>query len=129
MKIERCRNRRGDSFGRRELFGWIDNSHPDERTANTLLNVLLPDEFFFDLIWALKDCEVVRRPDSGIGGVKPQMGRNVVPAESQRMVPKPSSFTGAKQNGKFTTSRVVSIAGWSFLSAGTQHWSGHGSSL
>src|SRR4029077_13023164 len=70
MKIERGRNRRSDSFGRRELFGWIDDSHPDERTANTLLNVLLPDEFFFDLIWALKGCEIVWRPDWGPGGVK-----------------------------------------------------------
>ena len=71
MKIERGRNRRGDSLGRRELFGWIDDSHSDKRTANTLLNVFLPDQFFFDLIWALKGCEVVRRPDCGTGGFKP----------------------------------------------------------
>src|SRR4029077_19071907 len=73
MKIERGRNRRGDSFGRRELFGWIDDSHPDKRAANTLLNVLLPDQFFFDLIWALKCGEVVRRPDCGTGGFKSYM--------------------------------------------------------
>src|SRR4029077_20927417 len=111
MKIERSRNRRGDSFGRRELFGWINDSHPDERTANTLLNVLLPDEFFFDPIWALKGREVVRRPDCGTTGLEPQMIRSIARSESQRLIPKPSSFTGVQQKGKFTAGRVVSIAG------------------
>ena len=45
------------------------------------------------------------------------------------MVPQPSSFTGAQQNGKFAASRVVSIAGWCLLRAGAQQWSGHGSGL
>src|SRR5437667_7929673 len=53
----------------------------------------------------------------------------VVRCESQRMVPEPSPFTGAQQNGKFTAGRVVSIAGRCFLSAGAQQWSGHGSDL
>jgi hypothetical protein len=70
MKIEGSCNWRGDSPARRELVGWIDDSHANERTANTLLNVLLPDQFFFHLIRALKGSEVVRRPDSGTGGLK-----------------------------------------------------------
>src|ERR1044071_1703406 len=107
MKIEGCRNRRGDSFGRRELFGWIDNSHPDERTANTLLNVLLPDEFFFDLIWALKGCEVIRRPNCITGRFKQKAVARVVACERQRLVPQAATFAGAQQNGKLTARRVV----------------------
>src|SRR4030095_16017241 len=53
----------------------------------------------------------------------------VVPGQRQRMVPQSSSFIRAKQNGKFTAGRVVSIAGWCLLSAGAQQWSGHGSSM
>src|SRR4030095_1233802 len=73
VKIERGRNRRGDSFGRRELVGWIDDSHPDTPSANTCLNVLLPDEFFFDLLFQLKGGEVVRRPYCVTGGLEAQM--------------------------------------------------------
>jgi hypothetical protein len=71
MKIERSCDRCSDSLRRHELFGWIDDSHSDQRTANTLLDVFLPDEFFFDLIWALKGSEVVRRPNSIAGRFKP----------------------------------------------------------
>ena len=71
MKIERCCDRCSDSLGRHELFGWIDDSHADERATNTLLNDFLPDQFFFYLIRALKRCEVVRRPDCGTGLFKP----------------------------------------------------------
>src|SRR6478672_9146091 len=53
----------------------------------------------------------------------------VVPGESDRMVPQPSSFTGTQQQGKFAAGRVVSIAGWCLLSPGAQQWSGHGSGL
>jgi hypothetical protein len=45
------------------------------------------------------------------------------------MVPQLPSFTVAEQNGKFTASRIVSIAGWCLLSAGAQQWSGHCSGL
>ena len=45
------------------------------------------------------------------------------------MVPQPSSFAGAKQNGKFAAGRVVSITRWCFLSPGAQQRSGHGSDL
>src|SRR5436189_4538752 len=51
----------------------------------------------------------------------------VARGEGQRTVPQSSSFTRVKQNGKFTAGRVVSIEGWSFLTAGAQQWNGHGS--
>ena len=53
----------------------------------------------------------------------------VARGKRQRMVPQPSSFTGAQQNSEFTARRVISIAGWRLLSAGAQQWSGHGSDL
>src|SRR4029077_9803634 len=53
----------------------------------------------------------------------------VVPGQGQRMVPQPSSFTRAKQNGKFTAGHVVCIAGWCLLGADAQQWSSHGSDL
>src|SRR5436190_15728006 len=53
----------------------------------------------------------------------------VARGEGQRTVPQSSSFTRVKQNGKFTAGRVVSIEGWSFLSAVAQQWSGHGRGL
>src|SRR4029450_6077926 len=57
------------------------------------------------------------------------MIRLVVCGKSQRMVPQPPSFTGAKKNGKFTAGCVVSIDGWCLLSTGAQQWSRHGSDL
>src|SRR6266576_5243399 len=53
----------------------------------------------------------------------------VARSEGQPTVPQLSSFTRVKQNSKFTAGRVVSIERWSFLSAGAQQWSGHGSGL
>src|SRR5438093_6137038 len=70
VKIERGRNRSSDSPGRRELFGWIEDSNADKRTANTLLNVFLLDQFLFDLLFELKRSEVVWRPDRVTGGFK-----------------------------------------------------------
>src|SRR4029450_7325823 len=52
-----------------------------------------------------------------------------VPGEDQRMVPQPSSFTGAQQNGEFTAGGVVSIDSWCLLSSRAQPWSSHGSGL
>src|SRR6202035_1461799 len=71
VKIECGRNRCGDPPGRRELFGWIEDSHSNKRAANALLNVFLPDQFLFDLLFELKGGEVVRRPDCVTGGFKP----------------------------------------------------------
>src|SRR5438093_3690880 len=70
VKIEDSRNSRGDAPGWRELFGWIEDSHSDKRTANTLLNVFLFDQFLFDLLFELKCGEVVRRPDRVAGWLK-----------------------------------------------------------
>src|SRR4029453_2091945 len=53
----------------------------------------------------------------------------VARGEGHRMVPQPSSFTGAQKNGEFTAGRVLSIAGWCLLSAVAQQWSGHGCGL
>ncbi len=49
--------------------------------------------------------------------------------QGQRMVPQTPSFTGAKQNGKFTAGCVVSVDSWCLLSAAAQQGSGHGSDL
>src|SRR4029077_14314120 len=107
MKIDRSCDRCSDSLRRHELVGWIDDSHPDQRTPNALLNVFLPDEFFFDLIRALKRSEVVRRPNSRAGRFKPEMISVVVPGERQRTVPKLSCFTATKQDSKFSTGCVI----------------------
>jgi hypothetical protein len=71
MKIKRGRNRRGDPPAWRELLGWIDDSHSDQRTANTLLNICLSNQFLFDLFCVLERSEIVRRPDCVAGGFKP----------------------------------------------------------
>src|SRR5436309_11211928 len=81
VKIERGRNRSSDSPGRRELFGWIEDSHADKRTANTMLNVFLLDHFLFDLLFELHGGEVVRRPDRVADGLKSSMISLIVPGE------------------------------------------------
>src|SRR5213593_175596 len=129
VEIERGRDRRGDSSPRRELVGWIDESHADKRAANTLVNTFFSDEFFFDLLFWHKRGEVVWRPDCVTGGFKPQMIGAGVPCQSERMVPEPLSFTGAQQNSEFTAGCVVGIHGWRFLRSASQQWSGYGSRL
>src|SRR5262245_36157980 len=129
LKIEGGRNRSSDAPARCKMFGRIDESNSYQCTANTLLNVFLPDQFFFDLLFEFKGGEVVRCPDRIASGFKPQMISRVVSREGQRMVPQPSSFTVAKQDRKFTAGCVVSIHCWRFLNAGAQQGSGHRSSL
>ena len=48
----------------------------------------------------------------------------VVASERQRLVPQPSSFTRAQQNGHFTACRVIGFTG-GCPNAGPEQWSGH----
>src|SRR5207247_10074795 len=60
VEIQCGRDRRGDPPRWRELFRWIDSSHPYKCAADTLVDISFSDQFIFNLICAHKRSEVVR---------------------------------------------------------------------
>src|SRR5437016_2099249 len=68
VEIQCGRDRRRDPPRWRELFGWIDSSHPYKCAADTLVDIFFPDQFLFDLICAHERSEVVRCPDCVASG-------------------------------------------------------------